>query len=220
MEALRTEADGSAARVQELTAKVKTLEQENLQKEQEITSLQHRNSVLEKDNERIDGLHKDAKAAADQSKDHGTQAESLQRKLAVLEEEAEQADKQLRETTEKCVPPWQTNEEYTDTRLGFVSQMSRLVTTSVRSRLWNRMSSNGRRSTKRCPRNIMTPRRSSTNSWQRSTTSRRAATCLGVAYAAIVLLQDAPWAYYHDYGSECTWHEQAFRQRQFELRIP
>lgn len=101
MEALRSEADSSATKVDELSQKVKQLEQDNMQKEQEITSLQHKNSVLEKDNERIEGLHKDAKAAVDVSKDQGTAAEALQRKVTVLEEEAEQADKQLRETTEK-----------------------------------------------------------------------------------------------------------------------
>lgn len=103
MEALRVEADDSAKKVEELTAKVKALEQENLQKEHEITSLQHRNSVLDKEIERVEGLHKDAKSAADDSVSAVANAESDRRKLQVMEEEAEQTDKQLRETTEKYV---------------------------------------------------------------------------------------------------------------------
>lgn len=101
MNALRLEADESAGKVEELAAKVRTLEQENLQKEQEITSLQHKNGVLESEVEKLENLHKDAKAAVDESAQHGTQNESLQRRLQLLEEEAEENDKNLRETNEK-----------------------------------------------------------------------------------------------------------------------
>lgn len=101
MNALRLEADESAAKVEELSSRVKTLEQENLQKEQEITSLQHKNGVLEQEVEKLETLHKDAKAAVDESAQHGTQNESLTRRLQLLEEEAEENDKNLRETNEK-----------------------------------------------------------------------------------------------------------------------
>ena len=104
MNALRSEADESAAKAEELSGKVKGLEQENLQKEQEITSLQHRNSVLEQQVEKLDKLHGEAKAAASDSAQHGTQNETLQRRVQVLEEEAEKNDKMLRETNEKYVP--------------------------------------------------------------------------------------------------------------------
>lgn len=103
MNALRVEADESAAKVEELQAKVKTLEQENLQKEHEITSLSQKNSVLEGEIEKVEKLHGDAKAAADESAQHGTQNETLQRRLQLLEEEAEENDKNLRETNEKYV---------------------------------------------------------------------------------------------------------------------
>merc|ERR1712000_94033 len=46
MNSLRLEADEAVAKVEELQARVKTLEQENLAKEQEITSLQHKNGVF------------------------------------------------------------------------------------------------------------------------------------------------------------------------------
>lgn len=103
MAALRIEADESASKVEELQAKVKSLEQENLSKEQEITSLQHKNSVLESEVEKLEGLHKTAKDAADESAQHGTQNETLQRRLQLLEEEAEENDRNLRETNEKFV---------------------------------------------------------------------------------------------------------------------
>ena len=101
MEALRLEADESHGKVEELQTKVKTLEQENLQKEQEITSLQHKNSVLEKEVEKLEDMHGKAKKDADESAQHGTQNESLTRKVQLLEEEAEENDKNLRETNEK-----------------------------------------------------------------------------------------------------------------------
>lgn len=103
MNALRIEADESSAKVDDLSAKLKTLEQENLAKEQEITSLQHKNSVLESEVEKLEGLHKDAKAAAEESGQHGQQNESLTRRLQLLEEEAEENDRVLRETNEKYV---------------------------------------------------------------------------------------------------------------------
>jgi tropomyosin len=103
MEALRVEADESAVKAEELAKKVKALEQENLAKEQEITSLQHKNGVLEQEVEKLEKLHGEAKNAADESAQHGTQNDALTRKLQLLEEEAEQNDKNLRETNEKYV---------------------------------------------------------------------------------------------------------------------
>jgi len=105
MNALRIESEESAAKNEELQSKVKSLEQENLSKEQEITSLQHKNSMLEQEVEKLEGMHKDAKAAADESAQHGTQNEGLQRRVQLLEEEAEENDRVLRETNEKYVYP-------------------------------------------------------------------------------------------------------------------
>ena len=101
MQALRVEADEHQAKSEELQAKVKALEQENLAKEQEITSLTHRNQLLEADVEKAETELKEAKDAAGQSAQNNQQTESLQRKLQILEEEAEQADKTLRETNDK-----------------------------------------------------------------------------------------------------------------------
>lgn len=101
MAALRVEADENASKVEELKAKVKALEADNLTKEQEITSLTHKNGVLEKEVEKLETGLKEAKVLADESSQHGSQNEALQRKIQVLEEEAEAADKNLRSTNEK-----------------------------------------------------------------------------------------------------------------------
>lgn len=101
MQALRVEADNSATQIEEQKTKIKTLEQDNLSKEQEITSLNHKNGVLEKEVEKMEGDIKKHKEVADESVQHGTQNETLQRKVQMLEEETEEADRNLRETNEK-----------------------------------------------------------------------------------------------------------------------
>ena len=105
MNTLRLEQEQAQAKVEELQQKVKTLEQENLAKEQEITSLSHKNQLLETEVDKLEGGIKEAKAAAEESSQHGAQNETLQRRLHLLEEEAEEADKSIRETNEKYVTP-------------------------------------------------------------------------------------------------------------------
>lgn len=103
MEKLRVEKEETAAKFDELTSTVKRLEQENLSKDQEISSLTTKNSRLEADVEKLDeDLTKFKKEALDGAQ-HGTTSENLQRKVQVLEEEAETTEKQLREVTEKYV---------------------------------------------------------------------------------------------------------------------
>jgi tropomyosin, fungi type len=101
MTALRKEADEAHTENEDLKAKNKKLEQENLDKEQEIKSLTHKNQVLESDVEKLELSVTDHKTRADETTQHSTQNESLTRRLAVLEEEAESADRTLRETNEK-----------------------------------------------------------------------------------------------------------------------
>ena len=103
MNSLRLEADEAAGKVEELQSKVKTLEQENLTKEQDITSLQHKNNLLEAEVEKLESNISEFKKAADEGQQHGTQNETLQRRLQLLEEEAESADKTLRDANEKYV---------------------------------------------------------------------------------------------------------------------
>jgi len=101
LSALRAETDAANERSEEAKGKSKQLEQEAIGKEQEIASLQHRNQLLEAEVEKLEGLLKEAKAAADDGAAHGHQNESLMRKVQLLEEENEQSDRNLRETTEK-----------------------------------------------------------------------------------------------------------------------
>lgn len=159
MNTLRIEADENAAKAEESKKRVKELEQDNLQKEQEITSLTHRNQLLETEVEKLETSIKEVKAAAGESSQHSQQNEALTRRLQLLEEEAESADKTLRET----------NEKYTSRLLLFrnvltvldsAKLMSRLVTMSERSRLSSRPVMNGRPSTRRWPRSTPTFRRS------------------------------------------------------------
>jgi tropomyosin len=84
-----------------LNAKVKALELATTAKDQEITSLTHRNELLEKKlEEHEEKIEKFKGLENDESGARG-ERESLLRKVALLEEEAEQNDKNLRETTEK-----------------------------------------------------------------------------------------------------------------------
>jgi tropomyosin, fungi type len=100
---LRIEADEANSKVEELKAKVKALEQENLSKEQEVTSLTHKNQLLEAEVEKLEQRVKEAKTIAEENRAHGTQNETLQRRLQLLEEEAEEADRNLRETNDKYI---------------------------------------------------------------------------------------------------------------------
>jgi len=101
MNQLRVEVEESTSIAEELKSKVKVLEQDNLQKEQEITSLQHKNGLLEAEVEKLETEIKNHKGAAEEGQQHGSQNEALQRRLQLLEEEAEEADKNLRETNDK-----------------------------------------------------------------------------------------------------------------------
>lgn len=177
MATLRLEADDAHEKVEELKGKVKTLEQENLSKEQEITSLNHRNQLLEEEVEKLESSVKEAKDAANQSAQHDTQNEALQRRVQLLEEEAEENDKTLRET----------NEKYECLRfLIFIARMStdivcstgsakptsRPATSSARCRLSRQSATSGNPSTRRCPRSTPSCRRTFTTSRSPSATSR------------------------------------------------
>ena len=101
MNALRVENDEVSAKHEELQGKVKVLEQENLAKEQEITSLSHKNQLFETEVEKLENKNKDLQKALEEASGAGTHNESLQRRLQLLEEEAEESDRNIRETNEK-----------------------------------------------------------------------------------------------------------------------
>ena len=64
----------------------------------------HRNGLLEAEVEKLEAGIKAAKDEASQGRDHSTHNESLQRRLQLLEDEAEEADRNMRETNDKYAP--------------------------------------------------------------------------------------------------------------------
>jgi len=108
MNTLRLEAEAYQEKNAELASKIKALEQENLQKEQEITSLSHRNQLLEDNNEKLEVQVKELKASADSGATSSQELESLKRKVQLLEDEAEESDKCMRAANEKYVLPYLT----------------------------------------------------------------------------------------------------------------
>lgn len=100
---LRTEADNAVARAEEAEAKNKKLEQEILNKDQDIQSLNHRLSTAEAKLDEADGKLSDAKHVRDEHETSKTTNEGLQRKIQLLEEELDNAEKNLKETVERYV---------------------------------------------------------------------------------------------------------------------
>ncbi|RPA89521.1 hypothetical protein L873DRAFT_1754939 [Choiromyces venosus 120613-1] len=101
MNALHTEVDGVQSWNEELQVKIKVLEQENLQKEQEITSLTHQKALVEAENNKLETHLKEEKEAHVIGSTNSEELQNLQRKVQLLVEEAEAATKNLRETNNK-----------------------------------------------------------------------------------------------------------------------
>lgn len=100
---LKEKEEEALAKVEEFQVKVKALEQENLAKEQEITSLSHKNQLLEADVEKLETANKELKVKVEATGQQSIQSEGLQRRVQLLEEEAERADENIRDTNEKYV---------------------------------------------------------------------------------------------------------------------
>ena len=132
MAALRVEADDAQGKLETVSKELKEVKQENLAKEQEITSLRHNNQLLEAEVEKLETQLKEVKGVADGVTHHSTQNESLQRRLQLLEDEAEEADKNIRETNEKYVHSLLT---YSENWLGYIAKCShcRLRQTDIKA---------------------------------------------------------------------------------------
>ena len=100
---LRLEADNAVARAEEAEAKNKTLQQELLSKEQDIQSLTHRLSNAESQLDKAEGQISAAKLVHDEHETSKTTNEGLQRKIQLLEDELDKAEKNLKDTVERCV---------------------------------------------------------------------------------------------------------------------
>jgi tropomyosin len=103
MNSLRVEADNAVTRAEEAEAKNKKYEQALLEKDQEITSLQHRLGVLDAELEKAEAKVADSKAAQMEGEHSKMTSEGLVRKIQLLEEELDAAEKNVKETVEKCV---------------------------------------------------------------------------------------------------------------------
>ena len=103
MTSLRNEADNAVARAEEAEAKIKKLEQEILTKDQDIQSYQHRLANAETNLEKAEEKLNDVKGVRDEHESSKTTNEGLQRKILLLEEELDSAEKNLKETVERCV---------------------------------------------------------------------------------------------------------------------
>ena len=103
MAQLREEGDQAVAQVEELSGKVKALEQENLTKDQEIRSLSHKNQLLEEEVDKLETSLSEAKAASAEGSAHSKTNENLTRKLQILEDEAEEAQRKLKSANDSYV---------------------------------------------------------------------------------------------------------------------
>ncbi|EIW79156.1 actin filament-coating protein tropomyosin [Coniophora puteana RWD-64-598 SS2] len=101
LNSLRAEADNAVARAEEAETKTKKYEQQLLERDQEITSLTHRNAVLEEELEKAEGKVNELKAANQEGEGARTTNEGLNRKIQLLEEELDAAEKNVKETMEK-----------------------------------------------------------------------------------------------------------------------
>ena len=101
--ALRAEADVAVERAEHAEAQNKKYEQDILQKDQEITSLNHRIGVLDAELEKAEAKLKETKAAAMEGEHSKSTNDGLLRKVQLLEEELDAAEKNVKETVEKWV---------------------------------------------------------------------------------------------------------------------
>ena len=96
---MRLEADTAIGRAEKAEANVKQLQEGLLSREQDITGLEHRLSVLETENEKL----QEFKASSLNSDVIKTTVEILTRKVQILEEELDAAEKNYKETAKKYV---------------------------------------------------------------------------------------------------------------------
>lgn len=102
---LRAEAEAAVERAEAAEAKNKQLELTLLQRDQDITSLNHRLALSDEQLEKAEGKLADAKHAHEEGDTAKSTAENLTRKIQILEEELDNAEKNLKETVEKYVVP-------------------------------------------------------------------------------------------------------------------
>ncbi|KAL5512989.1 TPM2 [Sanghuangporus vaninii] len=101
LQTLRAEADAATERAEGAEARNKKYEQILLEKDQEITSLNHKLGVLDAQLEATEAKLAEAKAAKEEGELSKTTNEGLQRKIQLLEDELDAAERNAKETMEK-----------------------------------------------------------------------------------------------------------------------
>lgn len=106
MNQLRGEADAAVLRAEEAEAKLKKYEQELLDRDMQITSFQHQIATLDAENAKLEEQLTSYKSSSLEGESSKTTSENLTRKVQLLEEELDVAEKNVKETVEKCVSGW------------------------------------------------------------------------------------------------------------------
>lgn len=104
LDQFKVDLEAATDRAELAEEKNKKLEQALLEREQEIQSLRHRLDLAESDNDKLTADLKSAKMASSEGEHTKSSAENLSRKVQLLEDELDKAEKSLKETTEKYVP--------------------------------------------------------------------------------------------------------------------
>lgn len=98
---MKADAEKWQEKADEHADRIKTLEQETLDKDHQIQALTRKNEVLEEQVEKLEADMKEVKETASQSHLLQTSNENYTKKNQVLETELEEADRNLKETTAK-----------------------------------------------------------------------------------------------------------------------
>jgi tropomyosin, fungi type len=101
MTILRAEADAAVERAEQAEARNKAFEQEILKKDQEISSLTHRLGLAETNVETLEQKLAQLKSKSDEEGVGRSANDNLVRKVQLLEEELDTAEKNAKETVEK-----------------------------------------------------------------------------------------------------------------------
>jgi hypothetical protein len=122
-----------------------------LEKDQELTSSNHKLSVIEADLGKAEEKLTDAKHARDENESSKTTNEGLSRKIQLLEEELDNAEKNLKDTVERWAYFQRDQSHVSNRGAGYDKLISRLSTLNVKFSVWNKNATSGKRNTRYGP---------------------------------------------------------------------
>jgi tropomyosin, fungi type len=102
MNLMRAEADKAILRAEDAEAKIKTLQEDSLGKDHTISSLNHKLQLAHDELEKTEAELKKLKQESLDDEQSKTAKDGLARKVELLEEELDAAEKNHKETVEKC----------------------------------------------------------------------------------------------------------------------